>query len=120
MALLRKLASNKIEDDEINSIIENINNILTTRRDYGFFLQDFGMSDHHHLNSCDDIAAIIINELKENIKNFESRVEVVDIVNIKNDGDFRMSFSIDCLIRDNGRPLKLFLDPIRGCFETTS
>jgi hypothetical protein len=41
MALLRKLASNKIEDDEINSIIENINNILTTRRDYGFFFAGF-------------------------------------------------------------------------------
>ncbi len=120
MALLRKLASDKIEDDEVNSIIENINNIITTRRGYGFFLQDFGISDHHHLNACSDIAAIIIKELKENIENFEPRVEVVKIVDLKSDGIFRMSFSIDCLIRDNVRPLKLFLDPILGCYEGKS
>lgn len=121
MALLRKLAGGKYEDDdEVNSIIENINNILSTRRGYGFFLQDFGMSDYHHLNSGNDIAEIIIKDLKENIENFEPRVEVVGIVNIKDDKVSRMSFSVDCLIRDNRQPLKLFLDPVRGCSEVKS
>lgn len=120
MALLRKLESDKIQDDEVNSIIENINNILTTRRGYGFFLQGFGMSDHHHLNSGSDIAAIIIKELKENIENFEPRIEVTEIVNIADDGISRMSFSINCLMRDNNRSLKLFLDPVVGCSEVKS
>jgi len=85
-----------------------------------FFLQGFGMSDHHHLNSGSDIAAIIIKELKENIENFEPRIEVTEIVNIADDGISRMSFSINCLMRDNNRSLKLFLDPVVGCSEVKS
>ena len=56
MALLHKLANDKAEDDEITSIIDNVNNMLNTKRGYGFFLQDFGLSDHHHLSSCEDIS----------------------------------------------------------------
>lgn len=120
MALLRKLASDKDEDDEINSIVENINNVLSTRRGYGFFLHDFGLSDNHHLSSCKDIAAIIIDEIKENIEHFEPRVEVIEIVDVRDDRLFRLSFSIDCLIRENARPLKLFLDPTLGCQKVDS
>lgn len=121
MSLLRKLASGKgEEDDEIKSIVDNINNVLTTRRGYGFFLQDFGISDHHHLSSCNDIAAIIIKEVKENIETFEPRIEVIEVTNINDEPFSRLSFSIDCLIRDNARPLKLFLDPILGCYEDVS
>lgn len=115
MALLHKLASDKEEDDELNSIIENINNILTTRRDYGFFLQGFGLSDHHHISVSNNIAAIIIDEIKENIERFEPRVEVIEVVDARKDRLSRMSFAIDCLIRDTARPLKLFLDPALGC-----
>lgn len=117
MALLRKLASATDEEDDIKSIVDNINNILTTRRGYGFFLQDFGMSDHHHLSSGNDIAAAIINEIKENIERFEPRVEVIDISDVKDDRLSRLSFLIDCLVHENARPLKLFLDPNIGCYE---
>lgn len=117
MALLRKLASNRGEDDEIESIIENLNNILTTRRGYGFFLHDFGVSDHHHLSSCNDIATIIIAEVKENIESFEPRIEVVEMKVVDGDNIGRLCFTIDCMVRDNEQPLKLFLDPVLGCHE---
>lgn len=122
MALLRKLASDKNElaEDEINSIIENINNILTTQRGYGFFLPDFGMSDYHHLSAYIDIVKLTINEIKENIERFEPRVEVINVIDIKNNRLFCLSFTIDCLIRDNAHPLKLFLDPILGCYKVDS
>lgn len=119
MALLRKLAGDESErdDDEIASIIENINNILNTKRGYGFFLQDFGLSDYHHLSSCNDITAIIINEVTENIARFEPRIKLINIEAINENTFFRQSFCIDCVVRDNARPLKLFLDPILGCYE---
>ena len=83
MALLHKLATNKNEsDDDINSIIENLNNILNTKCGYGFFLQDFGISDYHHLNSGADITETIIKEISDNIKRFEPRIELLKIVDV--------------------------------------
>ena len=113
MSLLRKLVNvkQKGDDDEIKSIVDNLNNILNTRRDYGFFLKNFGISDHHHLNSSDHIALMVIDEVTQNIKHFEPRVELIDIVTIEDDRLFRLSFRIDCMVRKNSHSLKLFLDP---------
>ncbi len=121
MALLRKLAGDKSEtdDDEIASIIDNVNNMLNTKRGYGFFLQDFGLSDHHHLSSCEDISEMITREISENIERFEPRIELINVETIKDDRLFRLSFRIDCVLRNNGASLKLFLDPIRDCYQVS-
>ena len=121
MALLHKLATNKNEsDDDINSIIENLNNILNTKCGYGFFLQDFGISDYHHLNSGSDITETIIKEISDNIKRFEPRIELLKIVDVTDDKSFQLSFTLECRVQDKVQPLKLFLDPIRDCYEVTS
>ena len=119
MALLRKLAgrNRKVEDDDIMSIIDNLNNVLNTKRGYGYFLDDFGISDYNHLNSRDDIAKVIIREVSENIERFEPRIVLVKIVDLKNDALFRLSFRIDCVVRNNARSLNLFLDPILDRYQ---
>ena len=47
MALLRKLAGvhGKTNDNDILSIIDNLNNVLNTKRGYGYFLPNYGISD---------------------------------------------------------------------------
>lgn len=122
MALLRKLANNRgtSEDDEIKSIIDNLNNVLNTKRNYGSFLQDFGISDYHHLSSRDDIAETVIREVSENINRFEPRVALIKVVDIKDDRLFRLSFRVDCVVRNNTRSLKLFLDPIMDRYQIDS
>ena len=117
MALLRKLAGDTAEEDEIASIIDNLNNMLNTKRGYGFFLQDFGLSDYHHLSSCDDIAEMITREINENIERFEPRLKLINIEANKENKLFRQSFRIDCVIHNNACSLTLFLDQIRDCFQ---
>ncbi|MFZ4699906.1 MAG: type VI secretion system baseplate subunit TssE [Candidatus Methylumidiphilus sp.] len=115
MALLRKMHGG--DDDEIASIVDNLNNILNTKRGWGFFLQDFGISDYNHLSSRDDIAEAIIREVGENIEHFEPRVMLVKIVELKDDALFRLSFRIDCVVRNNARSLKLFMDPLSERYQ---
>ena len=119
MGLLRKLVSEKQEneEDEIKSIIDNLNNILNTKRDYGFFLKDFGIPDHHHLNSSEHIALMVINEVTKNIEHFEPRIKLIDIVATKDDRLFRLSFRIDCMVKNTTHSLSLFLDPIRNNYQ---
>ena len=114
MALLRKLAGElgHTEGYEIKSIIDNINHILGTTRDYGFFLHNFGISDYRYLSTREDIARAIIVDVAENIALFEPRVLVNEIVFVQDNKLLRLSFLIDAVLRNNGQPLKLFLEPV--------
>ena len=63
---------------------------------------------------------MITREISENIECFEPRIELINIETIKDDRLFRLSFRIDCVLRNNGSPLKLFLDPIRDCYQVSA
>jgi len=115
MALLKKISAG--DEDEIQSIVDNLNNLLNTKRGWGFFLKDFGISDYNHLHSRDNIAELAIREVSENIERFEPRVKLVKIVDLENDEQFRLSFRIDCMIRENARSLVLFMDPVLERYE---
>jgi predicted component of type VI protein secretion system len=121
MALLRKLAGDlgSTEDYEIKSIIDNLNNIFNSTRDYGFFLHDFGISDYRYLSTREDIAKAIIVEVSENIALFEPRVLVNEISSVQDNKLIRLSFLIDAVIRNNGQPLKLFLDPVNDRLQVS-
>ncbi|MDO9270210.1 MAG: GPW/gp25 family protein [Methylobacter sp.] len=122
MALLRKLAGHKglAEDHEIKSIIDNLNNVLSSKRDYGFFLHNFGLSDYKYHGSNDYIAKVLIDEITENIELFEPRMVLNNIVHIKDDKLFKLSFSLDCMIRNRPHTLKLFMDPVLGHYQVNS
>jgi type VI secretion system lysozyme-like protein len=119
MGLLRKLAGDKGkgEDNEIKSIIDNLNNVLNTTRGYGYFLNNFGISDYKYLCTREDVSMAIIAEITENIKLFEPRIVLKQIVSIKDDTLFRLSFRIDCVVRSNAHSLKLFLDPVLDHYQ---
>ena len=119
MGLLDKLAGKKgkADDNEIKSIIDNLNHVLNTTRDYGFFLHNFGISDYKYLGTREDIAKAIIDEVTENIELFEPRVVLKQIVSIKDNKLLRLSFRIDCVVQNTGHPLKLFLDPVQDHYR---
>ncbi len=122
MALLRKLAGDKVqvEDHEIKSIIDNLNNVLSSKRDFGFFLPNFGLSDYKYHGSSDYIAKVLVDEIIENIELFEPRMVLNSIVHIKNDKLFKLAFSLDCRIRNKPHTFKLFLDPVVGHYQVKS
>jgi len=114
MGLLRKIVCEKegVEEgnDEIKNIIDSLYNILNTRRDYGFFLKDFGLPDHHHINSKEHISLMVINEVTKIIEYFEPRIKLIDIVRIKDERSFCLSFRIECIVKNTSYSLNLLLD----------
>ncbi|RIZ65941.1 MAG: hypothetical protein D0531_07100 [Methylococcales bacterium] len=114
MSLMSQLAGHKLEyiEYDIKSIVANINNILNCTRDYGSFLDNFGVSDYRYLSTQEDIAKAIIEEVDQNIALFEPRVVVNEITFVEEDKDLRLSFIINAVLRNNGQPLKLFLSPV--------
>jgi type VI secretion system protein len=100
------------ENPELISIIDNLNNILNTKREYGSFLADFGIRDLNEYTSQDDIAMAVINEVEENIEKYEPRVEIVNITRAEDSNPFNIAFNIECVVRKNAQSLHMVFDSV--------
>jgi type VI secretion system lysozyme-like protein len=122
MALLRKLArqSTDVAENEINSIIDNLNHVLNTTRDYGYFLPNFGISDYKYLSTREDINKAIIKDIIQNIELFEPRLELKTIEGLAENQLSQLSFRIDCVVRSNAFPIQLFLNPTQDRYQISS
>ena len=115
MALLRKFARRhelRAENPELDSIIANLNNILNTRKGYGSILRDFGIRDMNEYLSREHIALALIKEVEENIEKFEPRVQLVKITRTNDENPLRLSFQIECRLRDRPQSLEMVMDTL--------
>ena len=119
MALLRQLMQGFLptESDEVNSIIDNLNNILNSKREYSYFLPDFGVSDYNHLTSRQDIAEAVIADVIENIEKFEPRLKLLKIEEAKSGEGFELSFKINCMVDKKALSLTLLMDPVQESYQ---
>ena len=119
MAFFRKFDRTpgmKATDPYLASIVENLNNILNTKKDYGSFLTDLGIRDLNEYRSRDDISTRLMEEVKKNIEDYEPRVEIVDITPQKTEMSFVLSFKIECIVRNNSESLRMVFDTLFSKF----
>lgn len=120
MAFLNKFYNHSESGEaasEAEDIVNNLNNILNTKRGFGSFLPEFGIRDLNEFGSKGHIAATIIDEVVENITNYEHRVEVVAMNTINDPNPFRIAFSIECVIKNNRQTLRMVFDSIQNSFS---
>ena len=120
MAFFRKFDRTpgmKSIDPYLASIVENLNNILNTKKDYGSFLANLGIRDMNEYRSRDDISNVLIEDVKNNIKDYEPRVELVDITPQKTEMSFVLSFKIECIVRNNTESLRMVFDTFFNKFH---
>lgn len=101
---------------DVQDIIDNLNNILNTRRGYGSILMDLGIRDLNEYCSRDHIANAIVEEVGQNIERFEPRVRLVGIFRIEDDNPFRLLFRIDCTLRETAQSLRMVFDSVNSQF----
>ncbi len=102
---------------ELASIIENLNNILNTRKDYGSSLLDMGIRDLNEYTSKDHILQAVMAEVKRNIARYEPRVELVRITAEESGNIFKISFKIECRVRETAKSLRMIFDSVFNNFE---
>lgn len=95
----------------LEQIVENLNNVLNSKAGYSYFNSGFGVSDYSHYNSRDHIAQAVIAEVHDNINEFEPRLQCTSVDYEKDADASRLSFIINCIIKNDARSLKLVLDP---------
>ncbi len=119
MVFFRKFdrkSGGKSVDPYLASIVENLNNVLNTKKGYGSFLNDLGISDLNEYRAKDDIASVVLKEVKQNIEQYEPRVELLDIKPQKTDSPFVLSFDIECIVRQNAESLHMVFDTLFNKF----
>ena len=94
------------------SIVDNLNNMLNTKRGFGSFLADFGIRDLNEYTSNDDLAIAVIDEVKDNIERYEPRVKVINIKRVEENNPFHIAFNIECVVKENSRSLHMIFDSV--------
>jgi len=104
----------------IKSIIENLNNILNTKKQFGCFIKGFGIEDMNQFTSREYLVPLLIEEVKYNIEHFEPRLILEDIEVVDTDQPFLISFKIKCKVKDSSKSLRMEFDSIYNNFTIVS
>jgi type VI secretion system protein len=107
-------------DELVERVIENLHHVLGTRRGYGWFRQDFGMSDPDARASRARIAEAVMRDVRENIERHEPRVRIRDIATAPADNPLRLAFTVHCTVLDDARTLRLEFDAVLNRFSLGS
>jgi type VI secretion system lysozyme-like protein len=108
------------KDKGLQDIIENLNYVLNAKKGFSSFLPDFGIRDMSECSSRDHLAAAIMEEVKYNIEHYEPRLELIKISTEKTDDPFRISFKIECRLRDTQRALIMEFNSVYNDFRIRS
>ena len=115
MALFNKFNYNKgtgSQKDTIHDIVENMNNILNTKKHYGSYLKDYGIRDLNEFNDRDGMIEIIMEEVVRCIENYEPRVEIVNVIKEEETDMFKLSFKMECVIKESKKTLNMVFDTV--------
>ena len=100
---------------ELADVIRNLNNILTTKRGYGYFLDSFGLTDAA-FRTTEEMVLVLSRELRENIRLYEPRVELIDIDEEYSDGE-RPRLVVKLQLRDAKTKLRLVVNLADKSFD---
>lgn len=121
MALFRNYADDGTADGNnqtiIKSIIDNLNHVLNTKKGYGSFLTDFGIRDMNEYSSRAQLAVAIMHEVKFNIEQYEPRLQIINISIEDNNDPFRISFKIECRLKDTQKALLMEFNSVYNDFR---
>ena len=106
----------KISIENHEDIIKNLNNILNTKKYYGSVLDNYGIRDLNEFYDKEGIIKVVITEVIENIKKFEPRIEILNIVTEDSKNIFQLAFTIECRIIDTKKSLNMIFDTVFNSF----
>lgn len=105
-----------VGQQDVHEIIDNLNSILNTKKDYGAPLGNLGIEDLNHYSSKGDIARVIIDEILYNVETFEPRLQVVSIEQKENDNPMCLSFRLQCRLLDKAQEMDVVFDSFYNFF----
>src|SRR5689334_16799331 len=92
------------EESELEDVIRNLGYLFGTKRGSGSFLRDFGLSETGY-RTPEEMIEGVSHEIRESIKRYEPRVNVVEIEEIEGERGSRLA--IHCTLKGSDQKLKI-------------
>ncbi|MCP3940797.1 MAG: type VI secretion system baseplate subunit TssE [Desulfobacteraceae bacterium] len=102
--------------DIVQDVVENMNNILNTKKDYGSLLRNFGIRDLNEFNDRDGMIDIIIKEVIRCIECYEPRVKIINVLKEAETDMFKLPFQIECVVQSNKQRMSMEFDTVYNNF----
>ena len=94
---------------EMDDVIRNLNHVLRSKRETGYFLRNFGLNEIG-FRTPEEMVTTLTAELRENIRLYEPRVELVDIDEDYDDDGARARLVVELRLRSAKEKLKIVFD----------
>ena len=104
---------------QLDDVIRNLSNVLGTKRGTGYFLTNFGTSDVG-FRTPEEMVQALTAEIRENVRLWEPRVEMLDIDEDWDDAGKRTRLSVRMRLRDGGEKLQVVVDLAKRTFDVVS
>ncbi len=101
---------------ELEDVVRNLSNVLGTKRGTGYFLPNFGTSDVG-FRTPEEMVVALTAEIRENVRLWEPRVEVIDIDEDWDDAGKRTRLSVRMRLRASGEKLQVVVDLAKRTFD---
>lgn len=98
MGLLNKFrkVEQRLNYDE--EIVEHLNDLLNTKKNFGYLPLDYGIDNYVYIGSNKKIITQIMADIKYCLDKFEKRVRAIKIQTVPNQNRFFLSFLVNCEI----------------------
>ncbi len=117
MGLLDRFSDRDTKLSKLESILENLNCVLNSKKGFGTMLQGFGIGDYNEYKGRDAIVRTLVKEIEHNINEYEPRVRVVEIREVESEMASRLRFEMRCEILNEDKPLFVNFDTANAKIE---
>ena len=93
MSILNKFRQKKQHTSFKDNILENLCDLLNTKKGFGSYPKDLGLDSYVYLGSDRKIMLNIIEDVKSCFSKFETRIDDVEVIPIASKNRFFLSFS---------------------------
>ena len=100
----------------LEDVMQNLRWIFSTRRGSGFFLDDFGVADAGFRTPAEMVVSMT-DEIKQNIRLYEPRVEVIDVDEDWDDAGKQSKLVVRLRLRDRKEKLEVVVDMAQRSFD---
>ncbi|MFC1706084.1 GPW/gp25 family protein [Planctomycetota bacterium] len=112
MGLMERFYIRKRANADLQGIIDNLNVMLNTKKTFGAWVKEYGIGDFNAYRARHKIVETIIEEIKENVQLFESRVIIHDIHEVDANNPFRVRLEVKCAFLRHDKPLYIIVDSL--------
>jgi len=117
MSLLNKFRSLVAKKDLTEEIIENICDLLNTKKGYGTFQRDLGIDSYILTGTDNTLHKKIIEDIEKCLTKFENRIQIIEVIPLPNPNPFFYSFEINCKIQKVSHSLRIAFHHQNRSFE---